>query len=437
MKKHSSHPHLRRMTNYLTKSAVIIIMLGFTGLLLFSAFQNDESAPDTLITDVTEAVDTMEVSDTLQAADMQDTTMTSGETVSEEPEEEEELTFTRGEYTSRQIRIGERLFNGLVAFESGTHECSSCHYTEPQEEINWNPATFEMALVWEADTAYDLMNIMNNPPTLKMMEDHAGMKITAEEAHMIEGYYTKVLEAGPGELHALPVRAFLFWGLGFLMLLALIDLVITRKIKFIGLHVLVLFIGLAVHGQFAVVEAQRLGRTKDYAPSQPIKFSHLIHAQENQIDCEYCHYISDYSQSGGIPSNNVCLNCHSVVRNGTNSGAFEINKIHAAEESGKPVEWIRVHDLPDHSFFSHAQHVNAGQLDCTECHGDVENMHIVQQQETLAMGWCLSCHRENAVNFDNPYYDMYDELHAKIRAGEIDSVVAADLGGEDCMTCHY
>jgi hypothetical protein len=125
------------------------------------------------------------------------------------------------------------------------------------------------------------------------------------------------------------------------------------------------------------------------------------------------------------------------VRNGTNSGAFEINKIHAAEESGEPVEWIRVHDLPDHSFFSHAQHVNAGQLDCTECHGDVENMHIVQQQETLAMGWCLSCHRENAVNFDNPYYHMYDELHAKIRAGEIDSVVAADLGGEDCMTCHY
>ena len=357
-----------------------------------------------------------------------------------QPEEaaEEVSPYVRGEYTTQQIRRGERLFHGLAPFGSGLHDCASCHYTQPQKEINWNPAAIEMARLWEQDPGYSIMDIMNNPVSMRLMEDHAGMTITAEEQHLLEAYYTQLLEKGPGELKAYPIRAAIFWGLGFLMLLAIVDLIITRKIPFKGVHIFILFIGIAVHGQFAMAEAQRLGRTQDYAPDQPIKFSHLIHAEENEIDCQYCHFTADFSATANFPSNNVCMNCHNVVRTGTLSGAFEINKIHRAADNDEPIEWVRVHKLPDHSFFSHAQHVNAGKLDCAECHGQVETMHIVRQVEDLSMGWCLTCHREHEVDFfDNPYFQIYERLHEKIKNGEINGVTAAELGGEDCMSCHY
>lgn len=399
----------------------------FLSLSSFLASENEQPADETGQPEMTEIqVDTVPV--------MEDDTIAE-DSVAEPPVESN---FVRGEYTQQQIRRGERLFNGLAPFASGLHDCTSCHYTSSQQEINWNPAAWELAEVWEEDQEYSIMEIMNNPVSMRLMEDHAGMTITPDEQHMLEAYYTKLSEQGPAQLQAYPVRSAIFWGLGLLMLLAVVDLLFTRKIPFKAVHFVILFVGIAVHGQFAMAEAQNLGRTQNYAPDQPIKFSHLIHAGENEIDCQYCHFTADYSLSANIPSNNVCLNCHNVVRNGTLSGAFEINKIHKAAETGDPVEWIRVHKLPDHSFFSHAQHVNAGKQECADCHGEVETMHIVKQVEDLSMGWCLTCHRENNVDFlDNPYFEIYEKLHEKIKNGEIDGVTAAELGGEDCMSCHY
>ena len=408
---------------------IFLSLMGMIAIFSFGSFtQNEEiQTPDTILEpDELEHIGFEEPEDAL-VPDVEEAEV--------EPVETE---FIRGEYTSQQIRRGERLFKGLVPFVSGQHDCASCHYTQPQKEINWNPGAYEMAVLWNRNPDYSIMDIMNNPVSMRLMEEHAGMTINAEEQHLLEAYFSKLVEQGPGQLKAYPIRAFIFWGLGVLMFLALVDLIITRKIKFKGIHVFILFVGLAVHGQFAVVEAQNLGRTKGYAPDQPIKFSHLIHSGENDIDCRYCHYIADYSLSAGIPSNNVCLNCHNVIREGTLSGRFEINKIHDAVETGEAIEWIKVHNLPDHSFFSHAQHVNAGKVDCAECHGQVETMHILQQVEDLSMGWCLTCHREQNVDFfDNPYFEIYERLHEKIRNGEIDAVTAADLGGEDCMSCHY
>ncbi len=343
----------------------------------------------------------------------------------------------RYDFTKTELRRGERLFNGLVPFSSGTHDCAYCHYTEPQQIINWNPSAYDLANVWKADKDYDLFFVMNNPVSLRLVNDHAGMNITVEEARLLEAYFYETTKRGPGKLQAYPVSAAIFWGLGLLMAIAVIDLLFTKKVKYHFVHVLVLVVGLGTHTQYAVSEARSLSRTQDYAPDQPIKFSHKIHSGDNEIDCRYCHHITDHSKSAGIPSNNVCLNCHNVIRNGTLSGAFEINKIHRAEETGEPVKWVRVHNLPDHSFFSHAQHVNAGKLDCTECHGDVEGMHILRQVEDLSMGWCLDCHRTTEVDFANPYYEMYEQLQNDFKAGRIQSVTAARVGGEDCMKCHY
>lgn len=350
----------------------------------------------------------------------------------------ETTAYQRGNYTKQDLRRGERLFWGLVPFGSGLHNCASCHSPGQTDTLNWNPSAYDLAKIWSEDETYRISEKVNNPTGTRMMTDHEGMTISQTEERQLEAYFEEVLKKGHGQLQAYPVRAFIFWGLGALMLLALLDLFVTRKVKTRVLHVLVLFAGLTVHLQFAVAESRNLGRTQNYAPDQPIKFSHQIHAGENAIDCNYCHTITKQSPSAGFPSNNTCLNCHNVIREGTNSGRFEINKIHRAAEAGEPIRWIRIHKLPDHSFFSHAQHVNAGKLDCQECHGPVEEMHILRQVEDLSMGWCLTCHRDTDVDFlNNPYFQIYKKLHQDIKDGKIDAVTAARVGGEDCMKCHY
>jgi len=397
-----------------------VFLLLFASILIMA----DDSIPATYVDEA--------ISDTIEPGQEAEVFIIGEEVGLEEP------SYVTGVYTKQQLRRGERLFHGLTPFKSGLHNCASCHYTQPQPDINWNPGAHELARVWKEDTTYNLLGIMNNPMSVRLVTDHAGMTITEEEAHLLEAYYENLLKKGPSTLQAYPVRAAIFWGLGVLMLLAIIDLLFTRKIPFKALHILVLMVGLGVHGLFAMQEAQALGRTEGYAPDQPIKFSHLIHAGENKIDCRYCHFTPDYSLSANIPSNNTCLNCHNVIRNGTNSGAFEINKIHKAAESGKPVEWIRIHNLPNHTFFRHQQHVKAANLECQDCHGEVETMHILKQVEDLSMGWCLTCHRDTNVDFmDNAYFEIYTKLRQKIEKGEIEGVTAADLGGEDCMSCHY
>jgi hypothetical protein len=439
MKKiHSHQPKSFRKKSFFTLAFVVSIMVA----IMFLSLSSSLNAQQDTLSDSFPVGEPVPLIDTVPTTDTIDLEIDDKEYIDEDTTpaaaDGDVLTFIPGEYTTHQKRRGERLFNGLTPFQSGMHNCASCHYLEAQEEMNWNPSAYELAQVWQENPEYDLMQKMNSPITARLIEDHAGMTINAEEAHLLEAYYTQLNTKEKPELQAYPVKSALFWGMGILMFLAVVDLLFTRKIKYKAIHIIVLFAGIGIHGQIVVIEAQALGRTQDYAPDQPIKFSHLIHSGENEIDCKYCHFTADYSQSANIPSNNVCLNCHNVVRTGTNSGSFEINKIHKAVATGQPIEWIRIHKLPDHSVFNHAQHVNAGQLDCAECHGEVETMHIVRQVEDLSMGWCLDCHRTTNVDFlDNPYYEMYGPLHEKIRNGEIDGVTAAELGGEDCMNCHH
>ncbi|NTU62080.1 MAG: cytochrome c3 family protein, partial [Chloroflexi bacterium] len=133
---------------------------------------------------------------------------------------------------------------------------------------------------------------------------------------------------------------------------------------------------------------------------------------DNNIDCKYCHTSVTESKHAGIPSVNVCMNCHNVVKQGRNSGTAEIDKIYKALETGKPIEWVKVHNLPDHSYFNHAQHVVAGKIECESCHGDVKSMDRIMQVQQLSMGWCIECHRATEVQFtDNGYYQKFVRLH--------------------------
>jgi hypothetical protein len=132
------------------------------------------------------------------------------------------------------------------------------------------------------------------------------------------------------------------------------------------------------------------------------------------------------------------MNCHLLVRNGTRSGGIEIAKVLSAFDSMKPIEWVKVYNLPDHVFFSHAQHVGVGGVSCQECHGKVEEMDIVKQIPDLSMGWCINCHRSRKLDIhNNIFYSEYKDLADKIKRENKDSATIDMLGGIECMKCHY
>jgi hypothetical protein len=130
-----------------------------------------------------------------------------------------------------------------------------------------------------------------------------------------------------------------------------------------------------------------------YAPVQPIPFSHKLHAGTRKIPCLYCHSNAERSRHATIPSTNVCMNCHLVVR--TDKPAIQqVTKLY---EEGKPIPWVRVHRVPDYVYFSHRWHVARG-IACQTCHGQIQTEDVVRQAENLKMGWCISCHRQNKAS---------------------------------------
>ncbi len=359
-----------------------------------------------------------------------------------EPEKEKVFTVDINKkegFAETEILRGERLYYGLIPFEQGgTKSCVSCHNTVTADSLNWSPSAMDLADAFMEKDGMNIYKSMGEPGSDVMRKAHAEYKLTDQEVFYIAAFLSEFHHEGMAKHKIFPVKLMIFLLFALLMTLALIDLIFTKKIKYRIIHLTVIVVGLGVHFNLAVVEAQNLSRTRDYAPDQPIKFSHKVHAGDNKTDCKYCHSVAEYSKSAGIPSNNVCLNCHKVVLSGRNSGKFEINKIHRADKSGNPIEWVRVHNLADHVFFSHAQHVNAGKIECEKCHGDVAGMDIVKQFSDLSMGWCIDCHRTTKVNFkDNKYYSDYLKLHEELKAGKIDSVTVEQIGGLDCMKCHY
>jgi len=174
-----------------------------------------------------------------------------------------------------------------------------------------------------------------------------------------------------------------------------------------------------------------IGVQQGYAPTQPIAFSHKIHAGTYEIDCQYCHTGVEISKSANIPSVNICMNCHSSIK----TDSREIQKLYAAQDSGQPIEWVRVHNLPDLAYFNHSQHVNVGEIVCQTCHGEIQEMEVVEQFSPLTMGWCIDCHRNTELNTkDNGYYDKLVEMHNK--TSKIPMTVE-DNGGLECSKCHY
>jgi cytochrome c2 len=233
-------------------------------------------------------------------------------------------------------------------------------------------------------------------------------------------------------------------------------------------NIAILSIVFFVFGGYMVAKgAIGLGRQKDYQPVQPIYYSHKVHAGINQINCLYCHGSAEQSKHAAIPSVNTCMNCHKAIQayekgpklfdeDGNEiDGTAEIQKLYEFAgfdpnnpnkwdpSMAKPIEWIKIHNLPDHVYFSHAQHVTAGKVQCQSCHGEIQAMDEVKQVSDLSMGWCINCHRETKVQFNydstkgNKFYSIYEKFHNDIKSGKMDSVTVKDIGGLECQKCHY
>jgi mono/diheme cytochrome c family protein len=207
---------------------------------------------------------------------------------------------------------------------------------------------------------------------------------------------------------------------------------------------------------FAYGWMMQIGVDQGYEPIQPIHYSHRIHAGDNEIDCKYCHSSARESKHSGIPSLNVCMNCHKNIAEVSESTATEeyskefydgeIQKLYEAvgwdnaeqKYTGvtKPVKWVRIHNLPDFVYFNHAQHVTVGGIECQTCHGPVEEYELQKQFAPLTMGWCINCHRETDVKVqDNDYYTkIHDELSKKYG---VEKLTVAQMGGLECGKCHY
>ena len=274
----------------------------------------------------------------------------------------------------------------------------------------------------------------------------------------------------------------------------------------------VVFALVVLGGYTTVNNAISLGRSQNYAPDQPIKFSHKTHSGLQQINCNYCHDGARRSKQSVIPATNTCMNCHKAVKVGSEYGTAELTKIFVStgwdpstdkyidpaqyekmsesevaaifkkwilakhRETRKdtsqnftkydsdeaifvnaqwddiaaslkteykdkvqgPIEWKRLHNLPDHVYFNHAQHVAVGKVECQKCHGQVEKMVVMKQYAPLSMGWCINCHRETEVRFaDNDYYKSYERYHEEMKKGKREKVTVEDIGGLECQKCHY
>lgn len=253
------------------------------------------------------------------------------------------------------------------------------------------------------------------------------------------------------------------------------------------LFALVIFVVLMFSGLADLMtRLATIGVYEDYQPSQVVAYDHSLHAGTMEIDCRYCHNSVEKSKHAGLPTTNVCMNCHAQVwetKNGT--GTEEIAKLHAAagfdkdlkgyitDENGKviegdPIVWNKAHNLPDHVFFSHKQHVKVGGVDCMQCHGDVKTYTLGRVSTTaeinaliadnsdkglieltkpiLTMGWCIECHDKKQIEVgpdaSNPYYQeihnrltLRPDVYKNIKADGM--ITVKELGGWECAKCHY
>ena len=430
------------------------------------------------------------------------------------------------------------------------NQCATCHNKNMKEKLT-GPALGGVETRWESKAKLyswirnsQAMIASGDAYAVKLYNEYGKSQMTAfpnlkdADIDNILAYIAAQVAGGgtvkpppPGELTPAKEDNTLLYGVAFFILAAL-SLILGRIINNLnrtaaekagqsfvektwvdvmtskGVIGFVVFALVVLGGYTTVNNAISLGRSQNYAPEQPIKFSHAIHSGINKIDCNYCHDGARRSKQSVIPATNTCMNCHKAIKVGSEYKTAELTKIFVSagydpstdkyidnydnlqeEEVAAifkkwistkyreersidavggansderlfvddqwnsiaaslkteyktkvqgPIEWVRLHNLPDHVYFNHAQHVAVGKVECQKCHGPVEKMAVIKQYAPLSMGWCINCHRETEVKFkDNDYYKSFERYHEEMKKGKREKVTVEDIGGLECQKCHY
>jgi cytochrome c553 len=346
--------------------------------------------------------------------------------------------YKRTDFTHEELIRGKRLFYGLAYLGDKSFSCVSCHNTTVSDTLNWNPDAYEISKKYFNKSAEDLSKVLLKPLGKKMQLVHTDWQLSAEDITLIKAFMNTVAIDGMKQPKPVITNLLLLIIASILFLISVTDLIIKKIYKYRIFNPIIITITGVFITWVLAVNAIAFGRSKGFSPDQPIKFSHAVHAGQNKTDCNYCHYTAKTGKSAGIPSVSICNNCHFLVRNGTRSGTAEITKIIESLDSNKTVDWVRMYKLPDYVFFSHAQHVTAGEIACETCHGDVKTVDRLVQVPDLSMGWCIDCHDTTSVNLANEYYKRYYPQQVRLfQEGKIDIVMIAGIGGRDCGKCHY
>ena len=238
-----------------------------------------------------------------------------------------------------------------------------------------------------------------------------------------------------------------------------------RNKLFVAIAIILAFI---LAGYWIANGSIEMGRQQNYKPEQPIFYSHKVHAGINQINCLYCHAGAEKSKHAMVPSTNVCMNCHKQINEYTGEAEHPLyneegEKINGTEQiqllytyagwdpakkdyirndkgeiQATPIKWTKIHNLPDHVYFNHSQHVAVGKVPCQQCHGPIQEMDEVYQFSPLSMGWCINCHRQTKVQFENNnYYSIFEKYHQELKDKKRDGVTVEEIGGLECQRCHY
>ncbi len=355
-----------------------------------------------------------------------------------------------------------------------TH-CAACHKLEgklvgPGLGNVSDKRSKEWLHAWIKDNA--ALRSTGDKDAIAIFEEYNKIPMTAfpqlseEDIDAILAYTTagmiKPAETTSTEAAEIPVAttkplstAWISYTLVLVLFIILLWLLLYSKNGFLKISAVILVLLVSAYVLFD--NLMGVGLDQGYQPIQPIAFSHKIHAGDNKIDCEYCHSSAKNSKTSGIPSVNVCMNCHKSISEYTGKVASaeekafydnEIHKIYDAigwdpEKAAyienyqvKPIKWNRIHNLPDFVYYNHSQHVTVAGQKCQTCHGPVEEMDEVYQYSPLTMRWCIDCHKETEVDLKgNDYYAKIHEQLAKERG--LEKVTIADLGGKECGKCHY
>lgn len=338
------------------------------------------------------------------------------------------------------IQRGKLLFTTKPDSGTASAACVSCHTIEPSDSFNWNPTAYEIA---KTIPEYDLAGfgeLIAFPfGSDRLMEAHDGYDYSEKELNEMRFFLSTLIDKSPVHNAQKRDRFFLLYiFLGVIFLLGITDLFIVKKVYYRWIHWIMIFGSLTGFFFLIADDVFGIGLQRGYKPTQVLKFSHQLHCTENQINCYYCHSSARHTHNGGFPSVGTCMNCHTLVREGSNSGERELAILIDHWDNQKPLKWIKVNNLPDHVFFSHVQHVSIANSDCADCHGKVEDMHEIKQVLDMNMKWCLDCHETQLIETEgNPYYQsVFSSPENRVNPGISDSVSVKEHGGWDCMKCH-